>query len=108
MGDKHEATAWAQYGPAPWVALSGRLAFRSQDAITGMDAAIVAPVQTANPDFHGGERFDVGVGVNFAGQHGVVKGHRIAVEMVFPIYQDLNGPQLETDWTLTVGWQKAF
>ncbi len=107
-GDKHEATAWAQYGPAPWIAFSGRVAFRSQGRIDGIDPAIMAPVQTADPNFHGGERIDVGAGVNFAVQQGVLKGHRFAVEALLPVYQDLNGPQLETDWTLTVGWQKAF
>ena len=108
LGDRHEATAWAQWGPDPWIAFSGRVAFRAQDPIDGIDPAIAAPVQTADPDFHGGDRFDVGVGVNFAGQHGVIEGHRLAVEILFPIYQDLNGPQLETDWTLTFGWQRAF
>jgi hypothetical protein len=34
--------------------------------------------------------------------------HRLALELGAPIYQDLNGPQMETDWMLTVGWQKAF
>ncbi len=108
LGDRHDATAWAQWGPAPWVSFSGRVAFRSQDAIDGIDPAIMAPVQTADPDFHGGERLDLGVGVNFAGQDSAIKGHHFAVEMLFPVYQDLNGPQLETDWTLTAGWQKAF
>lgn len=108
LGDRHEATTWAQWGPAPWVAFSGRLAFRSQDTIDGIDTAIVAPVQTANPDYQGGERLDFGFGVNFAGQHGAIKGHRLAIEVLFPAYQNLNGPQMETDWTLTVGWQKAF
>lgn len=108
LGDIHQATAWAQVGPAPWISFSARGLFRSQGSIDGIDPMIVAPVQTANPDFHGGERFDIGVGVNLAGQSGVIKGHRLAVEMLFPAYQDLNGPQMETDWTLTIGWQKAF
>ncbi len=108
LGDRHDATAWAQWGPAPWVAFSGRVAFRAQDVIDGIDPVIVAPVQTANPDFQGGDRIDVGAGINFAGQSGIIKGHRLAVEMLFPVYQDLNGPQLETDWTLTIGWQRSF
>lgn len=108
LGDRHDATAWAQWGPASWIAFSGRVAFRTQDRIDGIDPLTAAPVQTANPDFQGGERIDVGAGVNFAGQHGLIEGHRLAVEILFPVYQDLNGPQLETDWTLTVGWQRAF
>ena len=108
LGDRHDATAWAKYGPAPWVAFSGRVAYNARERIDGIDPAIVAPVQTANPNFHGGDRIDVGFGVDFAGQEGAIKGHRLAVEVMLPVYQKLNGPQLETDWTLTIGWQKAF
>ncbi|GAB4525569.1 MAG: transporter [Amphiplicatus sp.] len=108
LGDRHEATAWAQWGPAPSIAFSSRIAFSAADPIEGADPAIVAPVQTGDPDFQGGDRLDVGLGVNLAGQRGAAKGHRLAAEILFPIYQDLNGPQLETDWTLTIGWQKAF
>lgn len=108
LGDAHEATAWGQYGLAPWIAFSVRGRFRAQDPISGIDPAIVAPVQTADPDFQGGDRFDVGVGVNLMGQSGAIKGHRLAVEALLPAYQDLNGPQLETDWTLTIGWRKMF
>lgn len=108
LGDRHDATAWAQYGPNPWAAISLRVAYRTQESIDGIDPMIMAPVQTANPDFHGGDRVDVGVGLNLAGQGGAVKGHRLAIEFVVPVYQNLNGPQLETDWALTAGWQKAF
>ncbi len=108
LGDAHEATAWGQYGPAPWVAFSVRGRFRAQAPIDGIDPTIVAPAQTADPDFQGGDRFDVGVGVNFVGRAGAIKGHRLGVEALLPTYQDLNGPQLETDWTLTLGWRKTF
>ena len=108
LGDIHQGTGWVQYGPAPSVAFSVRGSFISKGRIDGIDPAIAAPVQTANPDFHGGERFDVSFGVNLAGQSGAIKGHRFAIEAAIPVHQKLNGPQLETDWTLTAGWQKAF
>jgi len=108
LGDRHQATAWAQYGPARWIAFSVRGAFLTQGTIDGIDPLIVAPVQTANPDFQGGDRADIAFGVNLAGQQGVIKGHRLGVEFILPVYQDLNGLQLETDWSLTLGWQKAF
>ncbi len=40
--------------------------------------------------------------------HGILKGHRVAAEFHLPVRQSLNGPQPETDWILTVGWQKSF
>ena len=57
---------------------------------------------------HGGETVEVLLGVNLAGQSGVLRGHRLAFEFGLPVYRNLNGPQLETDSMFTIGWQKAF
>ena len=83
-----------------------RLAAQTQNDISGIDPEIVGPVQTANPDFYGGDRADLLFGANMIGQRGVICGHRLAAEFGVPVYQRLNGPQLETDWTVTIGWQK--
>ncbi len=107
-GDKHAVTAWVAYQWAPWISTSLRLDAMTQDSIDGFDANIVAPVQTADPDNYGGERVDAFIGVTLSGQSGAFKGHRLALEVGTPIFQDLNGPQLETDWTVTLGWQKLF
>ena len=108
LGDVAEATGWLAYEPQPWVSFSGRLKARSVGQIDGNDPLIRAPVQTADPDNHGGETLEALVGINLAGQTGWQKGHRIAAEVGLPFYRDLNGPQLETDLTFTLGWQKAF
>ena len=107
-GDKYGVTGWVAFQWAPWISTSVRFDAMTQDAIKGIDRNIVAPVQTANPDTYGGERVDAFFGVNLVGQSGVWRGHRLALEVGAPIHQDLNGPQLQTDWTLTVGWQKVF
>ncbi|MEO0882443.1 MAG: transporter [Pseudomonadota bacterium] len=107
-GNIGELTTWVAYEPRPWVSLSGRLLGRTVGRIDGFDPLIVAPVQTANPDFQGGETLEALFGVNLLGQTGVVRGHRLAFEFGFPIVRDLNGPQLETDYMFTLGWQKAF
>ncbi len=107
-GDKHAVSAWAAYQWAPWISTSLRLDAMTQDSIDGIDPQVVAPVQTADPDNYGGERVDAFFGVNLVGQTGALRGHRLAFEVGTPIFQDLNGPQLETDWIATVGWQKAF
>ena len=46
--------------------------------------------------------------MNLAGQTGFLRGHKLALEAGIPIHQDLNGPQMETDYTITVGWQFAW
>lgn len=66
-----------------------------------------AMVPTARTDLRGGRRLDVGTGINWA-PNGKLAGHRLAAEFMVPVAQDLDGPQLETDWSLTSGWQYTF
>lgn len=104
LGDKHMLTGWGSYRFADCVSASLRLTYTDQDSIDGMDEQIAAPVQTANPDNYGGERLDLGVGVNT-----VVAGvHRLALEYETTIDQDVNGVQMEMQDMITVGWQLAF
>ncbi|RKQ70947.1 hypothetical protein DES40_0254 [Litorimonas taeanensis] len=107
-GNQLQGTAWVSYEPAYWLSFSGRIKATAQRAISGQDSAIVAPVQTADPFNHGGEQVEALFGVNLAGQTGALRGHRLALEVGLPVYRNLNGPQLETDSTVTLGWQKAF
>lgn len=65
-------------------------------------------VTTAFADNYGGDRIDLILGVNLLAPSGTLKGHRIAVDLRLPLWQDLNGYQLETDSVITIGWQKAF
>ena len=108
LGDKHEITGWLSYQWRPWVSTSARLAYSHQSQIDGIDPNIVAPVQTADPENFGGDITTMFFGVNLAGQTGMLRGHRLAMEAGIPLHRDLNGPQLETDLTITAGWQYAF
>lgn len=108
FGSRFEGTAWLSYEPAYWLSFSTRVKASSQGKIDGIDTAIMLPVQTANPDNSGGETVELLFGVNLAGQTGVLKGQRLALEYGVPLHRDLNGPQLETDTVLTLGWQTSF
>ena len=107
-GDKQSITGWASYAPRHWLSFSTRLEFNTMGKIDGSDSRIVAPVQTADPNNYGGERIDLKLGLNLAGQSDWTIGHRIAIEGGIPVLQDLNGPQMETDYMISVGWQYAF
>ena len=107
-GDLYGLTGWLAYEWDYWISTSVRLDGWTQDSISGIDPNIVGPVQTANPDFYGGEQLFAYFGANMVGQTGIIRGHRFAFEVGVPLYRDLNGPQLETDWNVIVGWQKAF
>jgi len=106
-GDKHTLTAWTSYEWVRWFSTSARVIYNTQGKIRGGDPAIIAPVQTADPGNHGGRQLGVAVGFNLEGQSGILKGHRLATEVILPLYRNLHGPQLETDWRVVAGWQYA-
>lgn len=103
LGDEHHLTAWYSRIVGEHVSVSGRLAWFDRGNVDGIDPLIVAPVQTADPSRQGARRIDAGLGVNY-----VSGGHRVAFEFVKPIEQDLDGPQLKTDWQFTAGYQFTF
>ena len=108
LGNRLEFTNWFSYRLAPWISSSLRLTAMTQGKVEGMDANIMAPVQTADPDRQGGTRIDGGLGVNLIGTKGFLRNQRLAFEFNLPLLQDLNGPQLKTSSVLTVGWQHAL
>jgi hypothetical protein len=114
-------TGWSAVRPLDWLSLGGRAAWNQWYDIEGNDDRIpgatnmmgqpVPPEQvvpTADPDRRAGKRLDVGPSVNFLVTGGAFKGVRFAVEALLPVYQDLDGPQLGTKWTLVAGLQYAF
>lgn len=108
LGDKHALSAWINYQWRPFISAALRLQFDTLGNIDGMDPRIAGPVQTADPDNYGGDTLGLHLGVNLVGQSGSLAGQRLAVELGLPLLRDLNGVQMETDWTVTVGWQYAF
>jgi hypothetical protein len=110
LGDRFNATGWFQYLWVSEVSTSIRFNYEWWDNIDGSDPDLgAAPfvVPTADPDLRGGQRLDMLFGINIEPK-GVLKGHRFAIESGLPVYQDLDGPQLETDWIFTAGWQLSF
>lgn len=107
-GDRFRVDVWGSWQWAPWGSASLRLGAQSEGQIEGIDARIAVPNQTADPDNYGGERFDVAFGFNLAGQRGDLRGLRLAFEATVPVYQNLNGPQMDTDIILTLGLQYAW
>ena len=103
-GDKLDFSAWAAYRVAQSVSLSARYLFKDQDAIEGIDSNIMAPVQSANPDYYGGSQSDLALGLNWVNS----QGHRLALEYQTTLEQDANGVQMQMDDMVTLGYQFAF
>jgi len=109
LGNAFNTTAWGARRISHAISTSLRLALASWGNIHGADPSLnPAMVPTADPDLRGGTRLSIGLGVNLLGTGGFVKGQRLAAEFLVPVYQDLDGPQLKTDWVLIGGWQYAW
>jgi len=109
LGDKFELTGWLQRKWSSAFSSSLRLNAQSWSDIDGADPDLnAAVISTADPDLRAGTRVDLLLGALYHPHHGAFKGHRLAFEIGKPVYQNLDGPQLETDLILTAGWQYTF
>ncbi len=105
LGDQLEVTAWGTYSINPGFTLSSRINILNWEKIDGQDPDInpmMAP--TSDPDASGGKRIDLLFGLS---GH-INKYHMLSAEIGVPIYQDLNGPQLETDVLYGVSYQYIY
>ena len=109
LGDKIQTDLWGALNVCDGFSASVRLRGESWGDIDGFDKDLnPAMVPTADTKRRAGDKIDFLVGFNIFGRKSWVKGHRLAVEFGWPLYQRLDGPQLETDLTTIFGWQKAF
>lgn len=109
LGDRLELTTWVSRVFSRVVSGSLRLAWEDWGNIDGADPRLnPALVPTADPHRRGGRRLDLFTGLNLRIPSGFLKRHRLAIEAGRPLYQDFDGPQLETDWKVTAGWQYMF
>lgn len=105
VGNKIKLSAWAAKPLNDHWSSSLRLSYLSRDNYDGADPDYnPMMVATADPDRRGGETLFLGLGVNYI----MNSGHRLAIEWETPLSQDLDGPQLEIDYQVTLGWQYAF
>ncbi len=107
-GDKHTLNTWAGYQATDWLLLQANASASTQSEIDGRDPLIAAPVQTADPDNYGGETIALGGGFQIKPSMAELRNLTFGAEISVPVYQDLNGPQMETDWVGTAGLKVTF
>ncbi len=106
LGNNYMGTLWGALKLIDEVSTSLRGVVTRQQNIDGADPDLDPTfVPTADPLLRAFTRVDLGMGLNTYIMSGFFKGLRLAVEGLIPLYQDLDGPQLETDWTIIAGGQ---
>lgn len=105
LGDLYQASMWAGLKTSDWVSVSVGGRYSSWGNVEGFDEDLNPNESPAhNTLTQGGTRVDLPVGVNVVLPGGQFEGHRLGVEFLFPIHQDLDGPQLKHNWSVVAGW----
>lgn len=60
-------------------------------------------ISTNVESFRGGYSLNLGLGTSV-----LLSGHLLNIEFVPTLHQELNGIQLETDWSMAASWSKSF
>ena len=107
-GNRHSLTGWSGYKLSDQVSATALISAQTMGKIKGSDTNITAPVQTANPDNYGGESVDIGAGFTYTPDIPSIRGLEIGTELRVPVYQNLNGVQMDRDWNLTAGMTYRF
>lgn len=105
VSDTFQLNFWYSHLITPDLALSVRLENVWKSNYDGADAMTPNGLISTNVEsFRGGYSLNLGLGVAAL----VGDGHLLNAEFVPTLYQDLDGIQLETDWSFIVSWSKAL
>jgi hypothetical protein len=105
LGNRYQMNSWYVLSLNQKSSASMRLSYEKWDNIDGADTELNAMMMpTANPDLRAGQQATIFSGVKYS----FVKGQDFGIEIGVPVYQKLDGPQLETDLVMNLGWQMIF
>lgn len=102
LGDRYQASVWAERRCFENLSTSVRVIGQHLDNIDGADRRLgAAIVPTADPHNQGGTRVDVALGLEYY-VPGEKTGTRVGIEFGMPALEDLDGPQMSTEWWLAL------
>ncbi len=112
LGSVYAGTVWGARKLGDAISASVRTEIRNWRDISGAspvyDMAVMGRVvPTVFPDLRGGTHRAAAAGVNVVIPEGVLEGLRFAAEASMPVYQSLDGPDLEAGFSVMFGFQYA-
>jgi len=105
LGNVFNIAAWLGTSITESIAGSLRINASNWENIDGSDTKLAAAptVPTKNTNIRGGTRIDTLLGLDTTLGNNV-----LGIEIGIPVYQNLDGPQLENDLTIVIGWQVSY
>lgn len=108
-GNAMDANLWAQYRVNRFISVNSGLRATARNAIQGFDVDLDPQRDPGElPTSIAGERVDIPLGLNLRMPEGPLSGHRLGVEFLFNVHEDLDGPWLAADQGFTLSWTMTF
>lgn len=109
LGNQYQPSFWGGRKITPWLSLIARFDGDVWKNIKGADASL-DPLTEPTKDtlLQGGKRLDLTLRTNIQPPEGVLMGQSFFVDVVIPIYQSFDGPQLRRRWAVRLGWHWEF
>ncbi len=108
LGDELRFTAWSARKLTDWLSASLRLEQVQFGNVDGADPEMNPDASPAtDPRNQGGERTRLGLGANVRFS-GPLAGHRVGLEIIEPVRERLDGPQMSEERTITAAWEYAW
>lgn len=109
LGNKFDFNTWLGYNINSWISISSRIQAVNIGKIAGINRQLQPNmVPTANTDNSGGNYVNGGIGFNLLLPKKIFQGLRLGLEYNHPIHQNLNGTQLKTNSSFTIGVQYSL
>jgi len=108
LGNVFEISAWVANQWQNWISTSARISAKNDTGIKGRDIIITGGSPVFDAANSGGSEVDLLLGVNLLGTEGWTQNQRLAFEIGAPVYENVDGVQMSSDWTATLGWQTTF
>ena len=104
ISDEYRLNTWYSYLFSKELSTSIRVENIWRTSYDGADPMLPDAVISTNvEDFRGGYTLNLGLGMA-----ALLDKHLLSAEFVPTLYQDLDGIQLETDWSIVVSWSRSF
>ena len=103
---KADLRLWGAYRFSDFVSVSGGVRATATEAIRGGLETLRDPGDLGLA--FASKRVDLPLGVNLYMASGPLAGHRIGLEAVWTVHEDVDGPTIASDWAFILGWQKDF
>ncbi len=108
-GNSLNGQIWLAYRFTDWISGSARVSYLKAGDLEGFDPRIDAfSSPLAHPDLQSGTRVEIPLGINLRFPEGRLEGNRIHLEVIVPVHQDVDGPQLIPDSGVALSWGIAF